>query len=186
LVGTIIIIAGALVIIALRIEAIVPGLNMLFLGIGLLVISIALLYKPDLYYILPFKVFRLVVINTENGVPLFTKIWDAKTDLVNDSLFSAMISGICMFLNEAVKRGDLEEMRLSEAIMIVKKIENHPTACVLIANKPSKLLREALDAFAFKFTQKFGNDLEDVHETSKFEAASELASECFTFIPRYE
>ena len=91
-----------------------------------------------------------------------------------------------MILNEAVKKGDVEEIKLNNAILILKKIKESPFVCVLITNKPLKLLMEALDAFAQKFFKKFSHEKDNVHETSKFDEASELISACFSFFPRYD
>ncbi|MFX0100256.1 MAG: hypothetical protein ACFFCS_11795 [Candidatus Hodarchaeota archaeon] len=165
---------------------ILPGLNNFVSGVGTVVITLVYIRTPEIAFILPHKVLRLTVINTDSGIALFNHVWSKRDDLINDSLFSSMLQGIGMILNEAVKQGDVEEIRLKNATLILKRSENVPAACVLVTTKSSKILRDALNGFASKFFKKFEEVIGKTHEVSKFDVADEIIAECFPFIPKHE
>ena len=159
---------------------------MLLITIQNLIMLIPLVKHPELAFILPFKDLRLTIIETERGFPLFTHIWNQTKDL-EDNLFSGMLHGIGQFVQETLQSGNMREITLDKAILILKRSQKHPVVCVLVTTKSTKSLRNALDKFAEKFFNKFaGQFSEQVNIEKKFAPAKELVEECFSFVPVYE
>ncbi|MFX0101117.1 MAG: hypothetical protein ACFFCS_16195 [Candidatus Hodarchaeota archaeon] len=151
-------------------------------GVAFLTIAMAYAKKPVIAQILPFKAQRLSVININSGIMLFNYSWSKKDSLVNNELFSGMLSGISMILNEAVKEGNVQEIHLDNAILLLKSSDKYPVACVLVAARSSRSLRDSLDTFAGMFFEEFAGELEgDVNEVTKFRPATSIISRCFPF-----
>ncbi|MFX1449823.1 MAG: hypothetical protein ACFFCM_03200 [Promethearchaeota archaeon] len=179
--GSIYVIGGAV-----NLESLVSGISFLIIGFSTLPLSIVFLKKPQIAFILPFKALRLMVIDTNIGLPLFTHIWNVKEDTVSEGLFSGMIQGVSLILNESVKKGNVREIHLEQAILIIRRSEKFTVACVLVTTKTSRSLRQALDAFADKFFRKFSPYFSDPSNLDNFKAASDLIKDHFSFIPKYD
>ncbi len=170
----------------LNLETSIPGITYSIIGFGTLPLSIVFLKKPQIAFILPFKALRLMVIETKSGLPLFTHIWNVKEDTVSEALFSGMLQGISIILNESVKKGNVREIHLEQAVLIIRRSEKFTGACVLVTTKSSRSLRQALDAFADKFFKKFSPYFSEPSNTDNFKPASDLIMDYFAFIPEYD
>ena len=173
--------------------AFIPVYNDLEITIGVVVGSTGLLIsaamwflEPRLAYILPFRALRLIIIETQGGLPIYTHMWNSKDKIADDALFGGMLQGIGMILKEAVGRGDIQEINLEDAVLIINNVEQHSIASVLITTHSSKSLRLALDFFTERFITKFSEHLDKTAEVQRFAPASELIKECFPFIPEWE
>jgi hypothetical protein len=105
--------------------------------------------------------------------------------MINDELFSAMLQGIGLIVDEAVKKGTLEELVVTNGHIILKRSSTRPVAFVLVASKTSKSLRAALNNFADKFVTRYDADLEQIRDVTGFQEANSLVEACFPFIPDY-
>ena len=82
-------------------------------------------------------------------------------------------------------RGELEEVKLSEGILIFVKT-NYITVG-LITSKSSKHLRDSLEKFAKDFEQRFTDLLvKDVFDLTEFESANQLLDFYFGYIPSFD
>ncbi len=175
------------ILVAVGISMIIPGSALAIISCGALLMSIAFVAQPKLAFVLPFKATSLTVIEANSGIPLFTHSWSKKEDLIDESVFSGMLSGITSFVDIALGKGNIREIHLDQAILILERHEKSPVAYVLVATKSSPSLRNALNSFAEKFSKKFLHDLStDVVDTEEYEAASELVLSCFPFVPEYD
>ncbi len=158
----------------------------LFIGFGALLTAYAFYRQPQLAYILPFQAYRLTVIENEGGIPLFTHTWNPGKELIDSTLFSSMLQGISGILQESLQKGNVREIHLDEAIMLLQRDEKMPVTCVLVATKSTPSLREALKAFADQFYARFTQQLKDIHRSDTFTPAEELVAACFPFVPEYD
>jgi hypothetical protein len=164
---------------------IVPGMFFITFAIGSVLISIAFYKQPRLAFFLPFKALRLIVVNTESGISLYTYNWLKEEDAeVDKNLISGMVQGISLILKKSLKRGNVREISLDEGIMIIHRNEEYDIACVLISSKSSRALREGLGKFAERFYNKFSEVFKESWSTSKFEDATLIINDCFSFIPK--
>ncbi len=175
---------GTVVGYATQLRYIVPGIHFLFYGIGSCLQAIAFYKRPELGYILPFRAIRLTIIHTEGGIPLYNYNWTHHE--VEESLFSSMIQGIGLILKESVRGGDIQEIHMRKAVLLLEKSDNKPVVCVLVSTKRSKCLEDTLAGFAAKFFSQYGDLFDDPSDTTLFDSTYELIDEFFPFIPKYE
>ncbi|MFX0139934.1 MAG: hypothetical protein ACFFDN_40205 [Candidatus Hodarchaeota archaeon] len=180
------VLASDLFILIIGLNQIILGLHMLIFAVGELLIAIGFTSQPKLAYILPFKVLRLTVIEQNSGLSLFNHTWSKMDDLLDEQLFSGMLQGISGILQESLKRGNVREINLDQAVLILKRSEQFPVACVLVTTKSSRSLRDALNSFAEKFFTEFSQFFSEPHKLDNFSPASDLVSDCFSFIPEYD
>lgn len=170
----------------LGLDKIILGTDAIFLASGVIVFMIALSYEPKLAFILPFKALTLTVIDLERGgLPLFTHNWNPRKDYIDDSLFSGMMTGMSNFMKETVQRGNIREIQLDDAVLIIQRAKEYPLVSVLVTTKSSVVLRNSLNSFLESFMNKFNVILTNtlMINTNQFEAASELVVQAFPFIP---
>ena len=172
------------IIVGLGIEKMIPAINMITMAIGALTMTIAFLKEPKLAFILPFKAIRLTVIE-RSGLPLFSYSWSKLDDLVEEELFSGMLQAVSMFVDESLQKGNVKEIHLDRAILILQRSKHYPTVCVLVANKSSQSLRRALDSFSERFDSKYSQHFSLPIQTKPFETGIDLIRECFPFVPDY-
>lgn len=96
-----------------------------------------------------------------------------------------MLQGVSLIVKESLSRGEVQEITVTEGIMILRRSIKHPIACVLVADKSTKSLRHALDIFAAKFFNDYASFFDDPTRIDVFRGASTLISECFPFVPDY-
>jgi hypothetical protein len=161
--------------------------NVLFIlssSVGMLIIVSAIFIKnPKLAFVLPFKVMRLSVINSDRGTLLFSHNWESGKEIKGDDLFSAMLQGIIMILRESLGKGDLQEINLEKAIVIAHKSKQFPLFYILIATNTSKSLKNGLNMFVKRFETQFNDAIDNAIITGRILPASEIISDTFSFLP---
>jgi len=162
----------------------IPFITQLSIGLGVLAIAYIFKKQPKLAYILPFRASRLTIIDSLRGICIFNHIWD-KSSKVDDDLFGGMMQGISGILKETVNRGNIRQIELEQALLLVYRDEKYPVAFVLLSNEFNKSLRLALKQFAEKFYLTFSDKFDDLSNISQFNSASKLVEEVFPFIPEY-
>jgi hypothetical protein len=166
-------------------EDVLPGANQPLAGIGALMISIAFVYQPKLAYVLPFKASRLTIIETRSGIPIYTYNW-SKMVLMDETLFSGMLYAVSQFVEESIQKGNIREISLDQAILLLQRSEEYPIVCVLITNRSSRSLRMALNRFSNNFFKNFSQFFTQPIDQSKFETALDLVLDAFPFLPAYD
>jgi hypothetical protein len=164
---------------------ILPPIERIIEAIGALIQASILSRHEQLFYVLPFKAQRLTVVGTEKGLSLFNYDW-SKSDIIDQDLFSSIIHGVSMIINESLKRGNFQEIKLENGVILISHDATHPVASVLIASKSSQVLHDGLANFARKFVRKYGDILENLDSASIARDARDLVKECFPFIPRFD
>src|SRR5271157_1457815 len=143
----------------------------LIMGVSYILIVIAIMQMPIIVSILPFTAMQVSVIDTVKGIALFTHNWVKRDELLDEDLFSSMLSGIAMILNEGMKQGDVREIELDNAKLILKQNEQHHVAFALVASKSTKSLRTSLSSFADNFIEQFSKHFGNQIDTSQFQPA---------------
>lgn len=163
----------------------IPASDLVLASSGILLIGVAFALEPKLAFVLPFRALRLAVVETKAGIPLFAHSWRSKEAMIDDDLFSGMLQGISSFVQESLGAGNLREIQLDQAVLLLHRGERNVTF-VLVVTQTSKALREALRLFAAKFFAEFADKLDKPNKVSQFKPASKLVEECFPFVPEYE
>jgi hypothetical protein len=172
----------------LNFNDLMPGLTNLIMSVGLLLITIAFAKEPKIGYVLPFKALRITVINTKSGISLYTHDFTKNNLFVDNVLFSGMMQGISGILSESLKKGNIQEITLDAAHLLVERSNQmDDLGFILIVTKPTLGLRNALTKFTEEFIREFEAQIKkDMNEISKFDGASKIITECFPFVPEYE
>ncbi len=148
--------------------------------LSILVLGMIVFRNPQLLYILPFTVYRLLVIDAVSGISIFNYDW-VETE-IDDVLLGGLLQGFQNISNDLLKHGSIREVRLDTGVLILHK---EKTIFVgLLASKSSKFLEESLKNFA----EAFVRDLYPA-ETSRsadrdyYAPASNLIKRFFSNIP---
>ncbi|MFX0098433.1 MAG: hypothetical protein ACFFCS_02555 [Candidatus Hodarchaeota archaeon] len=161
--------------------------SQIFIGIGSILVAFTVAKQPKILFVLPFKVFRLTVLDTESGVSMFTHDWSQKDNLANEHLYAGMLQGVSLIIKESLHRGEVRDIHMDKAVLMIERNVETPIACVLVATKASRVIRDGLSLFAKRFYKEYSQYLDKrPHDMSKFDSATKLIEECFPFIPKYD
>ncbi len=168
-----------------RASNVLPRVETLLTTLAIVPWTIALVKEPRLAFVLPFKVARLTVFETEGGIPIYNKTWASwdSSNMTHEGLFTGMLQGIGMILIEAMDKGDVREIQMSDAILLLNHSTEFPIACVLVTTESTQTLRHALSKFAEDFYERFADEFHDTVKMDRFTGASELVDEHFAFVP---
>ncbi|MHA1378999.1 MAG: hypothetical protein ACTSRG_11510 [Candidatus Helarchaeota archaeon] len=117
---------------------------------------------------------------------MFSYVWTKSEQPIDPMLFSGMMQAINQFVEDSVKKGNVREIHLDKAILILQRSDKYPVICVLIVTKSSHFMRHTLNIFAENFFEKFAAFFSQPNKISNFKPASNLIDEYFAFIPKYE
>jgi hypothetical protein len=153
-------------------------------GIGAFITIIVILKEPKIIYILPFKAYRILVIDTNEGNALYMYDW-AKLRKIEESVFSMVLQAVGSILDDMLKKGDVREIQMDRAVLLLQHDKRYPIAIVLVATRSTKSLRYGLNSFYDQFISKFYNEGDDLHDVSKFRDANKLVEKIFDFVPKF-
>ena len=184
LLGAIIAGPGAALAFASGFVWILPGIDYVCIAIGALTCAYAFYKQPKLGYVLPFKVYRLMAINSTNGLALFTYDWDK--DVFDNQLFSSALFGISSILKESLGKGIVQEIEFEQGTLLLQNYEDYLVFFVLIANESRPILKKALEIFSNEFIKKFPNGvIRESLEISRFQEAESMLNDTFPFVVSY-
>ncbi len=164
----------------------IPSIDRMFQAVGALIHAVTFAKYEQLFYVLPFKTQRLVTFGTTNGVSLFQHTWHRPGPLIDEDLFSSMLQGMSMLVNESLKKGNVQEIKMEQGVLLIHQDGKHPVASVLVASKSSRVLRDGLAAFNRRFIENFAQHLDKNENIEVFNDAKKLVDSCFAFIPVFD
>ena len=151
--------------------------------IGVAILASFTMIKPKMFYILPFKTYKLLIVHKKSGVPLFYHEWFA-TELSED-LLSGLISAFQKMSKTILTESEIIGMDLTQGKLIFHQTDN--IVAGLISSKSSQFLKRSLMLFANDFESKFKKEFANtVSETTKFSTATELIEKYFPNLPSGE
>ena len=158
-------------------------LSGIYASIMNLILVFVLVRNPELLYILPYRVHRLTVIHRKIGISIYDHQFSISE--IDKDLLAGLLSALEQTSIEVLHHGELEEIKLSQGILIFVKA-NYITIG-LITSKSSKHLRDILKKFAKDFERRFTDLLvKDVFDLNQFKPAKELLDFYFGNIPSYD
>ena len=104
----------------------------------------------------------------------------------HQDLFSSMLQGVSMIVRKSLKRGDVQEIRVSDAIILAHLSPDYPIACVLVATRSTRSLRDALKIFAERFYNEFHDGFATMNNVGQFSGEEDLVTACFPHVPVYD
>lgn len=160
-----------------------PGCSFLAVAVGAIVTAYTFRKENKLAYILPFKVLRLMVLETSSGIALFTHTWKGGKGLADETFFSGMLQGISLIVKESINKGNIQEVKMDEAVMLLQPSKSTYITCALVATQSSRFLRNCLKGFCDLFEQTFSKAYSMFAFVSQFEGATTLVEKVFPFVP---
>jgi len=151
-------------------------------AIGTSIMTIAFAREPKIFFVLPYKVDRLTVIQNKSGITLFDYKW-ADSE-IPDVLLGGLLQGVKNISVEVIQKGELKEIILTNGTLLFF-LDRHITVGLLIS-KTSNYLRKCLKQFSIAFEQEFDKDLslmQEFVEASRFNSAIKLVEFYFPHIP---
>jgi hypothetical protein len=161
----------------------VPGVHMVSLMLGALLMAIAFTWQPRLAFILPFKALRLMAMDKESGIPIFTHDWIEEGKIADEMLFSGLLTGISTMMAGTIQSGDVQEIKLKSGVLLLYRNPKYPIVFVLVASQPSATLRQALNGFSEMFCEKYSKFFSNMINMEIFRDAATLVEEWFAYIP---
>ncbi|MHA1791582.1 MAG: hypothetical protein ACTSVI_02990, partial [Promethearchaeota archaeon] len=164
---------------------IIPGTDYFLISIGSLLCAYSFMTEPKLAYVLPFRVYRLMCVNSKSGIPLYTFEWD-KQLTTDEMLLAGAVQGVDTLFKEGIGKGSINQVEFEDAIMILYRDQEYDIMFVLISSKFSMILKESLEIFGKAFIKKFKESLNDeIINSEIFKPTINLINEIFPYIPIY-
>ena len=154
-------------------------------GIGAFTTIIVILKDPRIIFILPFKAYRILIIDTNGSVALYKHDW-ANVGALEENMFTMMLQAIGNVLDDILKKGEVQEIQMDRAVLLIHHDKTHSIASVLIASKSSKSLRYGLKRFNEKFIAVYHSNLDEERKVGMFEETREIVDMVFDFVPSYK
>ncbi len=164
----------------------IPSIDRMFQAVGALMHAFIFGKYDQLFYVLPFKTQRLITFGTTDGISLFTHTWHRPDRQIDEDLFSSMLQGMSMLVNESLKKGNVMEIKMEQGVLLISQDGKHPVASVLVTSKTSRVLRDGLAAFNRQFIERFAQHLGRSESVEVFSDAKKLVDSCFAFIPVFD
>jgi hypothetical protein len=168
------------------------GIVKIFNAIGFITHSLGALFTiiviwkdPRIIYILPFKAYRILVVDTNAGTGLFKYDW-AELKAVDENIFSMVLQAVGSILDEVLKKGEIREIKMDQAVLLIQHEKKSPVASVLVTSKSSKSLKYGLKKFNSEFIETFQSQFDGLYEVSRFRDAKKIVERIFDFIPIYQ
>jgi hypothetical protein len=149
-------------------------------SVGFTDIAYILISYKELFYLFPFEVYRISVIEKGSGLPLYDFAWIDSN--VNEALMGGLLQSMQHLSVEVLKSGEIEELNLKSGKLLFQTTPNILVG--LLASKTSVYLRESFKLFIHEFERKFQTELiskEPNHEI--YNQTIELIKKYFPNIP---
>ena len=182
-IGSLIGIPGAIVALVLVEIIFIPSLVLLICSIGALIFALGYLQNTKLAYLVPYQCYRIIILK-KSGVTCYAKNFEEKQK-IDDNLISGAISAISSIMESALGfKSELKEIKLMNAVMILDLREDF--SGILIANRFSVVLKNALRSFGDQFKEKFFplvKTTDECLDESAQENVNKLIYNIFSFVP---
>jgi len=163
-----------------------PGATNGSMAIGTLLISIVIIQHPKLAYIIPLKVYRILIMDTKSGLILYKHDWNELKATSSENILSGMLQAVNKMFDQTINKGNICDIKFDEAILTYEKSKKMSIACVIISNKISRILRTSFKDFA----EEVFNDYENTNENSALKKNCEkceiILEKHFPFVPNFE
>jgi hypothetical protein len=137
--------------------------------------------NPQILYILPFVVHRLIVVHRESGISCFDYKW-TESDL-SEVLLAGLVKALQSISHDILNEGNIREVLLDNGILILQELK-YITVGVFASNS-SKYLRSCLKQFAHSFEEQYQSEIiNGANKTDVFLGATDLIDQHFANIPK--
>ncbi len=160
-----------------------PGIATGSMAIGMIVIAYVLIKEPKLAYILPFKVYRILIMDTKSGIILYKHDWNELKAEGSENIFSGMIQAISKMFDQTINKGNVREINFDEAVLTLKTSSKTHVACILISSSISKTLKTSFEDFSNEVFKDYENMNEETLIKENYEKGNSTLEKYFPFVP---
>ena len=160
-----------------------PGIATGSQAIGILIVAVVLIKEPKLAYILPFKVYRLLIMDTHSGIILYKHDWNELKAESSENIFSGMLQAISTMFDHTINKGNVREINFDEAILTLKISKKAPVACILISSSISRTLRSSFNNFSMEVFSDYEKLDEEPLVKGNYEKGNKILANYFPFVP---
>ncbi len=129
------------------------------------------------------RALSLTIIDTISGISLFNYNWEESAKIDDVNIFSGLFQVISSIFIDTLHKGNVREIVLDNATIILGRNQELHAACILVATKATPALRVAFEAFSQDFFEQFSPYLKAPNKVSRFSSAAELIANHFSCIP---
>ena len=163
-----------------------PGIATGSMAIGTLLIALVLIKHPKLAYILPFKAYRILIMDTKSGIILFKHDWNKLEAEGSENIFSGMLQAISTMFDQTINKGNVRDINFDEAILTLKISRKTPIACILISSNISRTLRTSFNNFSTQVFSDYENKEEKSLVKKNYERGKIIIENYFPFVPSHD
>lgn len=133
-------------------------------------------FLPGIRWILPFKIYRLVVIRADNGIAVYDHQWQ-ETE-IDESLLGGLLNALSDLSKEVLSMGEIDRMRLDLGWLLIQRGDR--VVVGLVTSKASSYLLGRLRVFTSSFEKVFKKELSGMQgPVSAYENAEEILQHAF-------
>ena len=166
-----------------HLEHYLPGIANTSIAIGVFVSTYALIKQPQIAFILPFKAYRILIVDTDIGMPIFSHEFVPSEEKFQEGVFSGFIKAIGTLFDFTLDKGKVREIKLDEAVLILHSSDSKPLVSILIADKSSPSLLKAFEAFSENLFGKLLEDYMYSPDLNTFLPIGSYVAKYFSFLP---
>ena len=96
-----------------------------------------------------------------------------------------VLQAVGSILDEVLKKGEIREIKMDQAVLLIQHEKKSPVASVLVTSKSSKSLKYGLKKFNSEFIETFQSQFDGLYEVSRFKGAQKIVDHIFDFVPVY-
>jgi hypothetical protein len=152
----------------------------LLIGLGIVVVALVYAWSKEAILLQPQQLYSLFVVN-QNGVPLFTFqfVQRPPDEMADLALTGGVLNAIASILKETVGGGENVQEIITESRIIIAK-RGTEFISILIAERASSFVHQALIRFTAGFDREFGSYIQNfTGEVDIFKDATNLVRSMF-------
>ena len=154
----------------------IRDLFIVILWISYLGVCIMVIKKPEIFYILPNRVYSINIFH-KSGILLysyeFQKEMYSKTE---STIWGSILIGLNHILSEFLDKKDkINVIQTKEADVVVKYEEDSGYALIVITNKKNSIVEDFMNKFSNEFKLKYKNELSEILDINKIINVSEFS-----------
>jgi hypothetical protein len=165
-------------------EHVLPGIANTSIALGVFISTFVLIRKPQIAFILPFKAYRILIVDSDIGLPIFSTEFVPIAEKFQVGVFSGFIKAIGTLFDFTIDKGQVREIYLDQAVLILHSSNSKPLVSILIADKSSPSLLKAFQAFSENLFRELLGDYQYSPDLNDFSSIERYVSKYFSFIPR--
>ncbi|MHA1746006.1 MAG: hypothetical protein ACTSWW_08395 [Promethearchaeota archaeon] len=167
-----------------ELEHTLPGIANTSIALGVFISTYVLIKKPQIAFILPFKAYRILIVDSDVGMPIFSTEFVPVIEKFQVGVFSGFIKAIGTLFDFTIDKGKVREIHLDEAVIILHSSDSKPLVSLLIASKSSPSLLKAFRAFSENLFRELLADYQYSPDLNDFSSIESYVTKYFSFIPR--